>query len=545
MSNKLMNFLNVGSETFEVADAVARLGIGSPLVAATVSAMTDTSKIYVYTGSETGYTAGNWYYYNGSVWTSGGVYNSGAVNVDTTLQVSGAAADSKTVGDKFDEVEADIAEIPVVVANPDGAVVSNLNRVKIGDDIYALYGTQICYGFHIDGSNSDGEKTSNKITYLEDAVGMTPAYMDYVNDRFVYGSWQNAFFMPRPCMLKNDGTVDYYLDENDYSKKADGTASDIANDNYAGNAMMEWGRDGQRIWYKIVPDSGDSTSASVYIANMKLDDDFHAWSFYDANNNLKDHFYTPIYNGSIVNDGTNDVLRSLSGKTYTDYCKNKTAAVEIQMAERNNVGNDKGWYTEVFADVILIQMLCYLISKSTDVQTAFGNGNMGSGSTEDKMLDTGTMNDKGLFWGASDGVHGVKVFGMENFWANQYRRYAGHYLVDYVNKYKLTRNTADGSEATDYSTADATGYLTGGTSPSENGYYSQIQYDSTGAIYVNSVTGGGSNKYYYDYYYQSSGIRYALRGGSCNGGVKCGFFVGLNNGAANAGWGIGAALSYK
>ena len=68
--------------------------IGSPLVAATVSAMTDQTKVYVYTGSETGYTAGNWYYYNGSAWTSGGVYNSTALQTDTTLSVSGMAADA-------------------------------------------------------------------------------------------------------------------------------------------------------------------------------------------------------------------------------------------------------------------------------------------------------------------------------------------------------------------------------------------------------------------------------------------------------------------
>lgn len=49
---------------------------GYPFVASTVSAMTDTSKIYVYTGSESGYTAGNWYYNNGSAWVSGGTFNS-------------------------------------------------------------------------------------------------------------------------------------------------------------------------------------------------------------------------------------------------------------------------------------------------------------------------------------------------------------------------------------------------------------------------------------------------------------------------------------
>ena len=47
--------------------------IGSPLTASTISEMTNQNKIYVYTGSEDGYTLGNWYYYDGSAWTSGGI----------------------------------------------------------------------------------------------------------------------------------------------------------------------------------------------------------------------------------------------------------------------------------------------------------------------------------------------------------------------------------------------------------------------------------------------------------------------------------------
>lgn len=75
--------------------------VGAPLSASTAAKMTDTTKIYVYTGSESGYTAGNWYYYDGSAWTSGGVYNSTAFETDTTLSIAGAAADAKEVGDEF------------------------------------------------------------------------------------------------------------------------------------------------------------------------------------------------------------------------------------------------------------------------------------------------------------------------------------------------------------------------------------------------------------------------------------------------------------
>lgn len=83
---------------------------GSPLVASTVAGMTDHEKVYVYVGSETGYTSGNWYYWDGSAWTSGGVYNSVAVQTDTTLTLSGVAADSKKTGDEINDLKSQIAQ---------------------------------------------------------------------------------------------------------------------------------------------------------------------------------------------------------------------------------------------------------------------------------------------------------------------------------------------------------------------------------------------------------------------------------------------------
>ena len=71
---------------------------GAPLTASTVADMTMQNRVYVYTGSETGYTAGHWYYWNGSAWADGGVYNSNTVQVDPTLTISGAAADAQITG---------------------------------------------------------------------------------------------------------------------------------------------------------------------------------------------------------------------------------------------------------------------------------------------------------------------------------------------------------------------------------------------------------------------------------------------------------------
>lgn len=90
-----------------IVESINTLGyaVGGPNVASTVSEMTDTSKVYVYTGSETGYTAGNWYYYNGSAWVSGGVYQAAAIETDTTLTMPGEPADAKATGDAVTELK--------------------------------------------------------------------------------------------------------------------------------------------------------------------------------------------------------------------------------------------------------------------------------------------------------------------------------------------------------------------------------------------------------------------------------------------------------
>lgn len=85
----------------DAQDAVeeAKIRYGSPLTAGTAAGMTDTSRVYVYTGSETGYTAGDWYYYDGTAWVSGGTYNAGSVNTDKTLTTQDMPADAKATGD--------------------------------------------------------------------------------------------------------------------------------------------------------------------------------------------------------------------------------------------------------------------------------------------------------------------------------------------------------------------------------------------------------------------------------------------------------------
>ena len=239
------------------------------------------------------------------------------------------------------------------------------------DRINAVLGgkpREVCYGFHINGNDSN---PSTAVTYLKDAVGMTPMAMDYASGTFNYGSWGNAFFLPRPCMLRADGTVDYYLDPNDYTQTFDGTPSDVANTEYNGNAMMEWGDGDSIIWMKIVADA-NPYSGSVYIANYKVDDGFTCYPFINIYGHQVKHFYTPIYNGSLISGK----LRSISGQTVM---KSQNATNEITYAKANYASAEI-WNTEVYCDVQLINMLLILCGKNLNTEIPFGKGNQSGGS---------------------------------------------------------------------------------------------------------------------------------------------------------------------
>ena len=79
---------------------------GAPLIAPTAADMTNPERVYVYVGSETGYTFGNWYVNNGSEWVSGGVYNAVALNIDSALSAtSDNPVKNKVIYEAINEVK--------------------------------------------------------------------------------------------------------------------------------------------------------------------------------------------------------------------------------------------------------------------------------------------------------------------------------------------------------------------------------------------------------------------------------------------------------
>ena len=114
-------------------DAIRAIGNGAPLVAGSVNEMTDTTRAYVNT------TNGHWYYFSGSEWISGGVYQ--------------AAEDSTTV----DELVADMETVQAEQIDQNGYIAAlEAENERLKED---LKGLPTC-------------QATGETLYLEDAASM-------------------------------------------------------------------------------------------------------------------------------------------------------------------------------------------------------------------------------------------------------------------------------------------------------------------------------------------------------------------------------------
>ena len=516
------------------------------------------------------------YYYAAFPYTTQGVYNRNQAN---RVVVNEPADMVKFVAKSIYNSETQISTVEVTATLPSGVAGAVIRRSTTGfpvnendgeafrtitssgvfTDFRVIIGTTYYYsafpytstGAYNRSRNNRTSVTVSKYSYLfgydlfltnsnpaarvsypsdVDNAGFTPAAMNFSTGVFNYGGWPSApgeKFMPRPCMLTYAGVVDHYLNPNDYTKKTDGTASSVTSTAFGGNAMMEW----PKIWVKRW------TEGNVYkfrCCDIQMDEDYECWCNYDRNNNEIDHFYTPIYFGSNVSNR----MRSISGQANS---VSTTADTEITLAKAN--GAD--WYTEVLADRLLIQDLLVMMGKTTECQTAFGHGRCKSNNTS--AIGQGTMNTKGLFWGSTNQTDGVKVFGMENWWGNLWRRTAGWIVVNGIQKVKITRNTKDGSTVTDYNTT-GNGYISiSGATPTgtSGGYISGMKTEKFGRIPYQAS--GSASTYEADgLWFNNSGTFYARVGGYWNDDLMVGpFYAALNNTTSHSYSRNGAALSCK
>ena len=75
------------------------------------------------------------------------------------------------------------------------------------------------YGYRRNRADSN---PNTRIEYLNDAVGFTPVTQNFTLHTVDSGSWGKFLNdIHAPAMVKYDGTLDYYLDRTDTTKKFD------------------------------------------------------------------------------------------------------------------------------------------------------------------------------------------------------------------------------------------------------------------------------------------------------------------------------------
>ena len=405
------------------------------------------------------------------------------------------------------------------------------------DNIFTTY---VLFGFTIDETNPDPDTC---ITYTDANTDFTPIRMDFTNNAITGTTdWMSCFFMPKPCMLHcadsehAESYVDYYLDPTDYTKKADGvTASDVANTSYAGNAMMEF----PPIFMKVTKDGPNIHFA---FSDQRLDEDFEAWSA-----KTHDGTYKPWYNAIYEGQSVSSVMRSMStGQKPTG---SLTAANEWAYSQANNVNDDKGWGTTLWADEQVIKALTFLVTRSLNSQTAIGGV---YNTAQSLQMNCGAGNTLGMFYGKNDGSYTpTKCFGMENRWGHRNRRCQGINAIDHKIVVKMTLSDIDGAIggiATSDNSIDYAHYInTEDLLPAgaSGAYISEIHYGHRTAGMPLSSTGGSSSTFYCDGLYTSTGFRGVLFGGSLAIGLLAGVsYCNANNAPSYAAWHYGASLSY-
>ena len=253
------------------------------------------------------------------------------------------------------------------------------------------------YGVRITKSNS----APNHLVYTDDAAGLSPSTMN-ASGVLTDNGWNarlKELFGMRPCLLKN-GVVQYYLDETNFNKKADGSASVLTGAD--GDVMIEFTRNG---WVSI---TNDSSYVYVRISNTKVDNTYQQLAF-SYKGTVRDKFYIGVYLADL--DGTK--LRSRSGvaplvsKSITDF-----------ITYAHNAGT--GYELINFYKYTLLQVLYLIRFKNLDGQTAVGKGY--TNSSNSGKVNTGGTNAQGMNYGTTTDNNAntgrVKVNGIEDFWGN-------------------------------------------------------------------------------------------------------------------------------
>ena len=292
------------------------------------------------------------------------------------------------------------------------------------DKVYNILAVEEIYGF-VEHMNI--LSPTERIEYIGANKNYTPLTVDKATGAANYGSWANfpVLIGNKPWMVRSDGTPDYRLNENDYTKKEDGTASDVANTSYDGGAFS---------WLpKIYKEEYMLGDDRVVKFSMTKREGFEAVGFIDTDNKELEGVWIPMFYGSIVETK----MKSISGvqPCYNNTTEAEKTAIDAFGARAKFFG---GAIVQTITDLLI------MFGKSTNSQAVYGNGNS-SGYDESLKPTYGVKQNAvvkgGQFYGTSDGkslnkiLHSI-VLGSYNQWMRD------PYTLLVNGRYKVSKNYA-------------------------------------------------------------------------------------------------------
>lgn len=347
----------------------------------------------------------------------------------------------------------------------------------------------------------------------------------------------------RRCLLLDNGTVNYYLDPNDSTKRDDGTASKL--DGTDGQVMVEipehWRRfdtdgDIQRVLIAEAPFRGSHRVPKAYVSAFEA-------SVFRPTNTLSSVINTsPDYRGGNNNSAWDSEDRSLLGMPATVITR-----INFLAFARNRGANWHSYLYEIHKTLFWL----YLIEHANRNSQLGYNPDLTVEGFRQGGLGAGVTNYLGSVWNSFNSYYPIFQCGtgaLDNFshsiavthpvlGATQIPQYRGiEHPFGHIWKWTEGVNVRNGNNRSmvykansfNFRSSDYQGYEYAGDLGTISSYIREISFGRNGDLFASNVTGASSTTFWADYLYQSipptgESLRGLLFGGSADGGARAGF----------------------
>lgn len=318
------------------------------------------------------------------------------------------------------------------------------------------------------------------------------------------------------CVLNTNGTVNYYLDPLDSTKKEDGTVVDLTGAD--GNVMVQI----PKFYYSDEQVEGIRTST----VSLLPEDGLIIHPAFNRGGVEVDFRYYRAYEGYL--NGTK--LISRSGVT-------PTISRSIVQFRADALANGTGWSQTDWNLLYAVQLLFLTEFATFDTQSVLGNGN---DTESDYGIVTGGTNSLGNRSSSpeSDNTY-MSYRGIENWYGDIWEFIDG---INISERVPFVNDALPSTYTSDVYTGD---YVTTGvTMPVASGSYIKNWHTSNKG-FIASTVGGASSTYITDGLWTNTGSRVVRFGGSAsNGLLDGGFYCSASSDSAHVDVGIGSGVSF-